>query len=346
MNAQIKETITFDPRAVVISLLAELPDRARQIIIKRYGLKSKEGATLEAIGQVYGITRERVRQIEEFTLRAIKKSETFAKLEGEFAELKKVLESYGGVAHEREFLRFLSLDQMIQNHIHFMLVLGESFDRLREDEAFHHRWTVDHNLAEAVHASIKNLCQNLTVNDLLPENRLVEEFLKTCDKALSLPVDEAQARRWLTISKEIGQSPTGEWGLTSSPNVRVRGIRDYAYLVLRRGGEPMHFNEVAKQITAQFKRKANPATTHNELIKDDRFVLVGRGIYALTEWGYRPGITREIIEAVLKKQGPLSKDEIMEKVLKERQVKPNTVLVNLKNPKFFKQDKQGRFSVA
>jgi thioredoxin reductase len=108
----------------------------------------------------------------------------------------------------------------------------------------------------------------------------------------------------------------------------------------------MHFTEVARIIGETFGKKAHIATCHNELIKDDRFVLVGRGLYALKEWGYMSGIVREVIEEVIKKNGPLTKDEIIEKVLKERYVKPNTILVNIQNPKYFKKDKAGKYSMA
>jgi DNA-directed RNA polymerase delta subunit len=121
-------------------------------------------------------------------------------------------------------------------------------------------------------------------------------------------------------------------------------MRDYAFLVLRKHGSPIHFKEVAKTIEKLFGKKANVATTHNELIKDKRFVLVGRGLYALSEWGYMPGVVKDVIKNVLKKYGPLTKDEIVEKVLKERYVKENTILVNLHNTKLFKKDKDGRYT--
>jgi hypothetical protein len=103
---------------------------------------------------------------------------------------------------------------------------------------------------------------------------------------------------------------------------------------------------VAKLISEVFKKKAHVATTHNELIKDNRFVLVGRGLYALKEWGYQTGVVRDVIREVLKKHGPLSKDKVIECVLKERYVKENTILVNLQNPKYFKKNKQGLYAVV
>jgi len=151
-------------------------------------------------------------------------------------------------------------------------------------------------------------------------------------------------RRWLAISKNIGKNALGDWGTANSSNIKTKGVRDYAFLVIRKHGSPIHFRDVAKQITQIFNKKAHVATTHNELIKDKRFVLVGRGLYALAEWGYMPGVVRDVIRAVLQKNGPMTKTEVVDKVLKERYVKENTIAVNLQNPKYFKRDKDGKYS--
>jgi hypothetical protein len=158
--------------------------------------------------------------------------------------------------------------------------------------------------------------------------------------------NEEVIRRWLLMTKGISKNPLGEWGLMSSPNIKAKGMKDYAFLVIRRHGSPIHFREVAKLITELFGKKAHVATTHNELIKDPRFVLVGRGLYALSEWGYMSGVVRDVIKNIIEKNGPLSKDEIIQKVMKERYVKPNTITVNLQNQKYFKKDKDGKYSIA
>ena len=106
----------------------------------------------------------------------------------------------------------------------------------------------------------------------------------------------------------------------------------------------MHFREVAKAITDTFMKKCHTATCHNELIKDKRFVLVGRGMYALSEWGYKPGVVRDVIKEILKREGALTKEEVVEKVLKERYLKKNTILVNLQNPKYFKKNKDKKYT--
>lgn len=339
----IKEVLTFKPREVSKKLLGFLPERARDIIKKRYGLEAKEPLTLEAIGQIYGITRERVRQIEEFTLNTIRKSEAYREGDNYFAELKQVMNEYGGIVHEQEFLDHLDSNELNQNHLHFLLVLGGAFTKFKEDDEFHHRWTVDLELAKRIEECLRGVCRDLKEDDLLPEAEIVETVLKKLEHPLRTEVDHERAKRWLALSKTIGRSPVGEWGLSRSPNVRVRGIRDYAFLILRKHGSPMHFREVAKAIQTNFNKKANPATCHNELIKDSRFVLVGRGIYALAEWGYAKGVVRDVIKSIIEASGPLSEAEILDKVLKERHVKANTVLVNLKNPKYFKKTKEGKY---
>jgi len=69
-------------------------------------------------------------------------------------------------------------------------------------------------------------------------------------------------------------------------------------------------------------------------------------MYALAEWGYKEGIARVVIEDILKREGPLTKDEVVEKVMKERYFKKNTILVNLANPKYFKKNKTGLYTIA
>ena len=158
--------------------------------------------------------------------------------------------------------------------------------------------------------------------------------------------NEEIIKRWLSLSKKIKRNLLGEWGVTTSPNVSARGVRDYAFLVLRKQGTPMHFTDVAKTISDVFGKRAHIATTHNELIKDKRFVLVGRGLYALSKWGYEGGVVRDVISKILKKEGPLTKKEIVDRVLKERQVKENTIVVNLQNSDYFARDEKGKYRVT
>jgi len=340
-------TLTTKPKQVIKKLISVLPDRAKDVAVGRYGLgENTKTLTLEAIGKKYGITRERVRQIENYAIASIKKSDAFKKEHKIFEELQKHLEELGGIVAEKDILESLSKDKSTQNHIHLLLVLGENFKKEKEDESFEHRWHVDEKLAEKVHESLRKLYKNLSDKDLVSELDIIASFLGHIEEVEDRYKDEAVIKRWLGISKKIGKNPLGEWGLMSSPNVKAKGMRDYAFLVIRKHGSPIHFREVAKAIEKTFGKKAHVATTHNELIKDSRFVLVGRGLYALAEWGYISGVVKEVIKSVLEKNGPLTRDEIIQKVMKERYVKENTIIVNLQNPKHFKKLSDGKYSIA
>ncbi|HEY9585201.1 MAG TPA: sigma factor-like helix-turn-helix DNA-binding protein [Candidatus Paceibacterota bacterium] len=339
--------ITFKPKQVTKHFLSVLPRRAQDVITKRYGLGvDVKKMTLEAIGENYGITRERVRQIENFALASIRKSDAFKEETPAFEELRKAMIDQGGLVPEHNFLESLASDKGTQNHAHFLLVLGDLFVKHKEDEEFTHRWSTDHDTAQKVHESLRKLYSSLSDDELVEEAKMIDRFLSHLKEVSEEYKNEEILRRWLSLSKKIGKNPLGEWGMAHSPNVNARGVRDYAFLVLRKHGSPMHFTEVAKAIGEHFDKRAHVATTHNELIKDKRFVLVGRGLYALSEWGYSTGVVRDVIADILKKSGPLPREEIVEKVMRERYVKPNTILVNLQNPKYFKKSKEGRYSVA
>lgn len=340
-------TITFKPKNSTKRLLSVLPDRAREVLISRYGLgKNTTKMTLDAIGKNYGITRERVRQIENYAIANIRKSDAYKAEKAVFSELETLIHTLGGIVVEDDFLGAVSKDKSLQNHINFLLVIGDGFKKKKEDENFKHRWHVNEALSKQVEESLHKLYSGLTDQDLLPESEMVNRFLEHLEGVSEKYKNQEIIKRWLSISKSVDKNAIGEWGIASSPNIRTKGMRDYAFLVIRKHGSPIHFKEVAKQISHIFKKKAHVATTHNELIKDPRFVLVGRGLYALAEWGYMSGVVKDVIKKILEKHGPLTKEEIIDKVMKERYVKENTIMVNLQNQKYFKRDKEGRYSIA
>jgi DNA-directed RNA polymerase delta subunit len=109
---------------------------------------------------------------------------------------------------------------------------------------------------------------------------------------------------------------------------------------LKEKNQPLHFTQIAHLIDEYKlgKKKAHPQTVHNELIKDDRFVLIGRGIYALAEWGYSEGTIKDVIKEILAKSDrPLEKEEILKEVFRIRKVKKATVMINLNNSSIFEK---------
>src|SRR3989344_3225633 len=306
--------LSFSPKSVTKELLAGLPERSRKVLTDRFGLSPKgELRTLDAIGKEYGITRERIRQIEHHSLGAVRESDAYRAHAATWEDLKRAIHALGGV--------------------------------VSEDTHFKTRWHVEKELAEAVERALSNLYEATETTRLTPEEEFLEFFSKHLKQEGIKNRPPEVLLHWLLISKKIGKNPLGEWGRVESPHVRIKNTRDFAYLSLKRHGSPMHFIEVAKGIEKLFARQAHPATTHNELIKDNRFVLVGRGLYALKEWGYEPGVVRDVIKSILEREGSLSREEIIERVKRERYVKDATIAVNLQGGMFTRLP-DGKYSLA
>ena len=339
--------ITFKPQEITNQLLSVLPDRARDVLEKRYGLgKDGETFTLEAIGQSYGITRERVRQIENYGVQSIQKADEYKKHYDLFIEMQKLIDQLGGgLIAEHVLLDELSEDPIVRNHLYFLLIVGDPFFKSKENPQYAHRWYTERKTADSVEKALRNVHKGLKRDELVTEQEIISRF-KTELAEMATDHNDDVLRRWLKVSKQIGSNPLGDWGHADSPNIRIKGIRDYAYLAVKRHGSPMHFREVASAIKELFGHDAHVATTHNELIKDDRFVLVGRGLYALTEWGYTAGVVKDVVREILESDGPLSRDEIIDKVRKERYVKDNTIIVNLQDGNLFKRLSNGLYTLA
>lgn len=337
----------FDSATLVKQLLSEVPERAREVLTYRFGLgTSSERETLEAIGERWGITRERVRQIEAAGLEAIRGSKSFKNATAAFNELCDYVHSLGAIVEEDELLGGLASDEKSRNRFRFLLVVGSAFMRERETDHFFARWHVDPKTAEIVHEALTRLYASLSDSEVLSEGDILDRFIEELRGVNDAYKNEEVLKRWLSLSKTIASNPLSEWGRAETPAIRTKGIRDYAYLVIKRAGAPMHFSDVARAIGQLFAKEAHVATTHNELIKDARFVLVGRGLYALSEWGYQPGVVRDVIRDVLSKKGPLTREQVIEEVKKVRYVKDNTILVNLNDAKHFKRNKNGTYEAA
>src|SRR3989344_3955767 len=326
--------MTFDAETILNNVLSDLPTRSRDVIISRFGIGKKEGETLEAIGQRYSITRERVRQIEADALKSIKEK----RAQGQFAELIGALEGFirehGSVVDEATVQRLFARTLFnTENHrewegmVALLLTVGAQFKKAAANDEFTTRWYIDAAaLARQEEIAKKVIAHFKKVDKILEEAELIS-FVKSIAPDLS---DKA-ALSYVTGSTQVKANVFGQWGLKDWPEIRQRGVKDKAHLVMKQHGKPLHFTEVASLIneTGFSDRQALAQTVHNELIKDMRFVLVGRGMYALRDWGYEEGTVRDIIEDELKKKGPMKKEEIVEAVLTRRFVKPSTIVLNL-----------------
>lgn len=330
--------------------------RVREIIEKRFGLRTISYQTLEAIGQNIGITRERVRQIEALGLKQLINKNVLEPIKPIFESIERHLMAYGGVRREDYFFKELTelfslKEKNKENLINFTLVLGRGrFVYFKETPSWRSAWAISDGHYKKAVALAGALEEKLASQNSLLQNealfKTAAELAPAYRQAGEKNLTEQALKSHVKLCRHISQNPFGEWGLVSSPEVSPRGVKDKAYLVFKKEKKPLHFTEVANLINKTIfnGRKAHPQTVHNELIKDPRFVLVGRGTYALSDWGYEPGTVRDVLVSVLRNSGKgLTREEIVKTVQNKRLVKENTILLNLQNRKIFKKTDDHRF---
>lgn len=343
----------FEPSLIVNKIVEQLKDREKSILIKRYGLKGNKIDTLESIGKEHGLTRERVRQIEKALIKNLKKS---LPEHDHFVSSRDLLLStiaeHGGVMAEDHLLTFLGIETDEDgNAVKFLLNLIIEVEGLEDDKEIKTSWiTLSFNkdfLKKFVSES-KKILQDKK-QPITPEVFL--EAFKQSDfyKQNIGQLNDKVVINFLHAAADIRKNPFGEYGLSHWNEIHPKDVGDKAYVILKHHGKPEHYSVITELINKHHfdKRTAYKETVHNELIKDKRFILVGRGIYALAEWGYTSGVVADVIKDVLKKKGsPMSREEIVKAVLAHRMVKKNTILVGLSNKKYFKKVSKNMYTLA
>ena len=343
--AEAKDLPKLDIEKTITDILNTIDrDREREIISRRYGLFDRK-ETLEQIGELLGITRERVRQLEKAVVARLK-----AMADDDLPHIKEVeaaftdaIKSVGHVARISDLTEKLAdgSSKLDQARIAFLAQLVPSLAYVDEsDHFFMSAGLAATHSEKAIRDQVGHVIDSIKK---IGAPAKIEEIAG----AMGHP-DAAKTKALASISKHLA-SLNGRWGLTKWPMVNPKNIRDKIYVILHENGKQMHFNDIAAAIRdSGFKRKeVTTQAIHNELIKDSRFVLVGRGIYALKEWGYSKGTVADVITDVLKKAGkPLHREEIVKEVLKSRYVKETTILLNLQGKPQFKRTAKATYTLA
>ena len=332
------------------NLIEDLNPRKREILSCRFGLESKERKTLADLGEKYDITRERVRQIEAEAMRRVKEEAQRERLTDILNRIFNHLDNLGGVRKEEILLTELQSIFGDKNLHHWHLrFLGELVNQPLyhlEDEEHYSFWYLKENHKRILDKFLNYLKRLITPKkeDLIVRGKF-HNYLVRASRASRIP--DFTAINYASVSRRFKINPFGDFGLADWEEVDPRTMGSKAYLVIKKIDKPLHFREVAEEINkAGFdEKKALPQTIHNELIKDPRFVLVGRGTYGLREQGYFPGTAREVIKSILKKKGAMSAPKIIEAVSKHRFLEKNTILLNLQNKKYFRRLADGRYTV-
>ena len=333
------KTIQIDITQAVNNILSSIDhDREKEIISRRFGLFDRK-ETLEQIGELLGITRERVRQLEKAILTASAKEGKLTGITELQTILKEVINDRGGIIRVNELGSYLTKDntKIDQSQIYFIAEMCPELIVVPDSDFFYQSIGV-----RALHdeAKIKELVDMIVATvKKIGSQAAIDKITKETGSDLG----SQRVRALASTSKQLA-TLNGKWGLIKWPTVNPKNIRDKIYVILKEHGSPMHFNEISEAIKkSEFKRKdVTTQAIHNELIKDKRFVLIGRGIYALKEWG----TVADIIAEVLKKAGkPLHRDEIIKEVLKSRVVKETTILLNLQGKAQFKRVAKATYGI-
>lgn len=323
------------------AVLAAEPERAREVVQKRFGLIQNGPQTLEKIGRDYDITRERVRQIIADVLKKVSAKSADSHFQKAEEKIIFTIRKNYGIMEERKLIDELSGGSELEaNALVFFGEVSKAFSVKEENGLIKKTWSISEEAARQAAEVARAIVEILKKEGkLLSDSELIGKFNQ--NGALKNKYSEAEVLNHLNVLAGVKKNAFGKWGLIGWKEVNPKGTRERIYLVLKEKKKPLHFTEIAKLIDAYKlgKRQAHPQTVHNELIKDERFVLVGRGIYALKEWGYEAGTIKDVLEDILQKsQKPLNKDEILTEVLRQRKVKKATIMINLNNPKIFTKE--------
>lgn len=343
----------FEPEILVAKLLGLLVEREKQILRKRYGLQGSAIETLETVGKELNLTRERVRQIEKELIKSLRKElGKNGALNSAKGLIITLVSEHGGAIPEHKLLKLLGAQKPADSRaVIFILGLISELEKVENKKQLRPTWSLlgfDHKFLEDFLFVSRGLIE-AHGNPLSGEEFLEKFKSHEFHGQHQARLNDKIVLNFLDSLVIIQQNPFGHYGLSHWSQINPKDVGDKAYLAMKHHKKPEHYSVITELINqiAFDRRKAYKETVHNELIKDKRFVLVGRGIYALAEWGYKPGVVAEVIKEILQKNhGPLTREQIIEEVLKRRLVKKNTILVGLSNRQLFKKAGKNLYALA
>jgi hypothetical protein len=354
-NPEIGQKIAVkssDIRTMIDDLTRDLGAKQKLVLSGRFGMNGSNPLTLEAIGKSLNITRERVRQIEADALDALKKKEKSRDLNELIDAINDIIEEKGGIAKADDlasyaFERYFSRKTKDEKEKFLMEIVFSvmGLKKIKGNKEVEDSWTSRNFDLKKFRSAISQ------IEKIFDESKKLysgEDLLRRIDHSNLANIEPKllpeQVLNFIDVSKKFGKNIFGDWGKARWPLVKPRGVREKATLILLARKKPLHFREISQLIekSGLSAKKVHPQTVHNELIRDSRFVLVGRGTYALREWGYEEGTVKDIIVKLIKSAGgQMAKDEIISKVLKKRKVKKATIDVNLSDRNVFQKVKGG-----
>lgn len=335
---------------IVKNLLILLSDKEKFVIQRRFNLDHNRRYTLEEIGRHFSVTRERIRQIEKNALTKLRRNVFNTDLVSILEYAKQVLSDNGNLVSEMKMLssliNFMGKEKDVDvESIRLALSLHDEFVHVGNTIYFAPYFkakSVDDVLVRDIsEKAVKILSRR---SDVIRKDKLAVEVLKSFKSNV---ISNALIFSVFGIDKRV-KVLSDMVGLMEWRHVNPRTLRDKIFYILRDSKKPLHFVDISNKITnAHFDSKVvNVQAVHNELIRHTEFILIGRGIYALKEWGFEKGTVADVIEKLLTKKKVMAQEEIVEEVLKCRQVKKITIILSLKNGKKFERVGRRQYKLA
>lgn len=324
------------------TILSSLVEKERSVIIRRIGL-NWEKETLQEIGDTYGITRERVRQIEDVGIKKIGRIMRTSSLMRIQESWEKILQMHGGIMTRDRLVSSIIADigiewQLNHNIIDVLLQADYNLQRSKPQlgtNTYFHFAEITKKMVEAVHKEVLKVLKKK--GDII-ESSVLYETVHLALFAQFGNLSNIVLDSIMDIFLDIVKGEEKFIGLEKWKILNPATLKDKAIYVLKKNKEPLHFLDIAAAITERFGEPVKISTIHNELIRNGEFILIGRGIYVLKEWGYKDGTVLDVILEIFKKAAvPLSTEEITNRVLKVRQVKITTIYMNLQNKKYIER---------
>jgi len=336
-TAQTQDVQKIDFSELMPRLLNLLTKKEKDIIGRRFSLGNTTRETLDRIGQSYSITRERVRQIETVALKKLARISMDPSMKAIHNLAFSILVEHGKIMSEdllvSKMLKSLQNPKNIDvNAMKLAMRVSDKLIKHEKNQFFRPYWrAVDISIGE-VKSAIKEIEKILKKNgDILLVENLAVPFKSRYPKVFIESV--------LEIDRRFLRTESG-WGLTNWRFINPRSIKDKILISLRNIAKPLHFTDIIEHVLNDFnsQKSVTPQAVHNELIRHNEFVLVGRGLYGLSEWGLASGTVCDVIKSVFEENdGALKRQEIIEKVLAKRNIRLGTISLNLQKYPFFKR---------
>lgn len=280
-------------------------ERSKDVITRRYGLVTGERETLEEIGQIYGVTRERIRQIETRSLKKMRHSNTRSKVP--LTQLVENIFSENGYIISSD-----EADKLIPKVIKNCPFDGSSLLDLISDLG----WIQRHKVGDINFYSAK--LGEVKLSDLMEKIVLILKkdggLLDTESIIRRLPFDEKVERAVLhsIVLKFCGIDPRIEEKISNKFTLYSNHGRSKVWVslitqVLEEEGAPLHFTEIANRFHDLFKSEVqliDHRRVYAILVENRVFAHTGiRGTYGLTKWGLRKESTADLALECIKKAG-------------------------------------------